>query len=122
MQGKSCRLGRLLWRALGDVLEAHRAVLEPVGEPWGRFGRAGSGPGGVVGGLWKILEAHKGRLGGSQGRLGAVLGALEAMLEPSGRQNAPKMEPKRISNRAMEATRAQNGETLIFLRQYEGFQ
>ena len=42
-----------------------------------------------------VLEAYKRRLGGSLGRLGAVLRALEAMLEPSGCQKAPKMEPKR---------------------------
>ena len=61
-----------------------------------------------------VLEAYKRRLGGFLGRLGAVLGALEAMLEPSGGQKAPKMEPKRLPNRAPEATRAENDETLIF--------
>ena len=69
---------------------------------------------GVLGGAGTALEAYKRRLGGSQGRLGAVLGPLEAMLEPSGGQKAFKMEPKRVPNRAPEATRAENGETLIF--------
>ena len=61
-----------------------------------------------------VLEAYKRRLGGSLGRLGAVLRALEAMLERSGCQKAPKMEPKRVPNRAPEATRAEYCETLIF--------
>ena len=73
-----------------------------------------AGLGGVLGGGGTALEAYKRRLGGSLGRLGALLGALEVMLQPSGRQKAPKMEPKRVSNRAPEATRAGNGETLIF--------
>ena len=54
------------------------------------------------------------RLGGSLGRLGAVLGALEAMLEPSGCQKAPKIEPKCVPSRAPEVTRAENDETLNF--------
>ena len=72
--------------------------------------------GGDLGGLraGTALEAYKKRLGGSHGRLGAVLGPLEAISEPSGGQKAPKMEPKRVPNRAPEATRAENGETLIF--------
>ena len=88
--------------------------MEALGEPRGRLGRAGVGPGGVLGGPGAVLEAYKRRLGGSLGRLGAVLRALEAMLEPSGCQKAPKMEPKRVPNRAPEATRAEYGETLIF--------
>ena len=87
--------------------------MEALGEPWGRLGRAGGGPGGVLGGPGAVLEAYKRRLGGSLGRLGAVLRALEAMLEPSGGQKAPKMEPQRVPNRAPEATRAENDETLI---------
>ena len=87
--------------------------MEVLGEPRGRLGRAGGGPGGVLGGPGAVLEAYKRRLGGSLGRLGAVLRALEAMLEPSGCQKAPKMEPKRVPNRAPEATRAEYGETLI---------
>ena len=67
-----------------------------------------------MGGAGAVLEAYKTRLGRSLGRLGAVLGALEAMLEPPGGQKAPKMEPQRVPNRAPEATRAENGETLIF--------
>ena len=39
---------------------------------------------------------------------------LEAMLEPSGSQKASKLEPKRVPHRAPEATRTDNGETLIF--------
>ena len=61
-----------------------------------------------------VLEAYIRRLGGSLGGLGAILRALEAMLEPSGGQKAPKMDPKRVPNRAPEATRTENGETLIF--------
>ena len=73
-----------------------------------------AGLGGVLGGAGTALEAYKRRLGGSLGRLGAVLGALEAMLQPSGRQQSPKMEFKRAPNRAPEATPAENGKTLIF--------
>ena len=80
-----------------------------------------SGLGGVLGGAGAVLEAYKNRLGASQGRLGAVLGPLEAMLEPSGGQEAPKMEPKRVPNRTPEATRAENGETLIFDDSTEDF-
>jgi len=88
--------------------------LEALGEPKGRLGRAGVGPGGVLGGPGAVLEAYKRRLGGSLGRLGAVLRALEAMLEPSGCQKAPKMEPKQVPDRAPEATRVECGETLMF--------
>ena len=73
-----------------------------------------AGLGGVLGGAGTALEAYKRRLGGSLGRLGAVLGDLEAMLQPSGRQKAPKMEPKMVPNRVPEATRTENGKTLIF--------
>ena len=50
-----------------------------------------AGLGGVLGGAGTALEAHKRRLGRSLDRLRAVLGALEAMLQPSGGQKAPKM-------------------------------
>ena len=53
-------------------------------------------------------------LGGSLGRLGAVLGALQAMLGQSGGRQAPKIVPNRVPNRAPEVTRAENDETLIF--------
>ena len=86
------------WKRLGGSLR--RLAL---GEPWGRLGRTGGGPGGVLGGPG---------VGGSLGRLGAVLGALEAMLETSGGQKAPKIEPKRVPIRAPEVTRAENDETL----------
>ena len=88
--------------------------MEALGEPWGHLGRAGGGPEGVLEGTWAVLEAYKRRLGGSLGRLGAVLGTLEAMLQPPGRQKTPKIRPQRVPNRAPEATRAENGETLIF--------
>jgi len=109
-------LSHLSW----SILEAPRAVLEP----WRRLGRAGGGPGSVLGGLGAILAAYKMRLGGSLGRLGAVLRALEAMLEPSGTQKAPKIEPKRVPNRAPEATRTENCKTLIFnhsTKDFNGF-
>ena len=83
-------------------------------EPWGRPGRAGCGPGDVLGGPGAVLESYKRHRGGYLGRLGAVLGALEAMSEPSRGQKAPKIEPKRIPNRAPEATPGENDETLIF--------
>ena len=67
-----------------------------------------------MGGAGAVLEAYKRRLERSLGRLGAVLGALEAMLEPSGGQKAPKMEPKSSPNRAPKATLAEDAETLIF--------
>ena len=89
--------------------------MEALGQLWGRLGRAGVGPGGVLGGAGAALETYNRRLVGFLGRLGAVLGALEAMLEPSGGQKAPKMSPKRVPNRAPEATRAEYGETLFFL-------
>ena len=73
-----------------------------------------AGLGGVLGGAGTALEAYKRRLGGSLGRLGAVLGSLEAMLQPSGGQKDPKMEPKMVPNRAPEATRTENCETLNF--------
>ena len=60
-----------------------------------------------MGGAGAVPEAYK-------RRLRVVLGALEAMLEPSGGQKASKMEPKRAPHRAPEATRTENGETLIF--------
>ena len=88
--------------------------MEALGEPKGRLGRAGGGPGAFLGGPGTLLEASKKRLGGSPGRLGAVLGALETMLEASGSQKAPQMEPKRVPNRVPEATRIENGETLNF--------
>ena len=68
-----------------------------------------------MGGAGAVLEAYKRRLERSLGRLGAVLGALEAMLEPSGGQKALKMETQRAPNRAPEVTRAEHGETLIFV-------
>ena len=81
--------------------------MEALGEPWGHLGHVGGGLGGVLGGVGAVLEAYK-------RRLRVVLGALEAMLEPSGSQKASKMDPKRASHRAPEATRTDNGETLIF--------
>ena len=73
-----------------------------------------------MGGAGAVLEAYKRRLERSLGRLGAVLRALEAMLESSG-QKAPKMEPKRVPNRAPEATQAEHGETLIFVDSTKDF-
>ena len=96
----SWRLTPPSWRlleSLGDILGALGAVLEMSREGLGQSWRRIRG----------LLEAPP-------GGLGAVLGALEAMLEPSGGQKAPKMEPKRVPNRAPEATRAKNDETLIF--------
>ena len=94
-------------------METSWRVLEDLGEPWGRPGCAGGGLGGILGGHGVVLKAYKRHLGGSLGRLGAVLGALGAMLEPSGGQKAQQIEPKRVPGRAPEATRAENGETLI---------
>ena len=67
-----------------------------------------------MGGAGAVLEVYKRRLERSLGRLGAVLGDLEAMLEPSGGQKAPKMEPKSSPNRAPKTTLAEDAETLIF--------
>ena len=121
MQGNSGRLGKLLGEARGGGLGPQNPLLESswrLTEPSWRLleslGGVLGGLGGVLGGAGAVLEAYKRRLGGSLGRLGAVLRALEAMLEPSGCQKAPKMEPKRVPNRAPEATRAEYGETLIF--------
>ena len=88
--------------------------MEALGKPWGRLGRARGGLGGVLRGAWAVLEAYKRHLGGSQGRRGAVLGALEAMLEPSGSQKAPQMDPKKVPNRVPDTTPTENGETLNF--------
>ena len=63
-----------------------------------------------MGTLGAVLAAYKRRLGRFPGRHGAVLEALRAMLEPYGSQQAPKLERKRAPNRALEATRAENGE------------
>ena len=95
------------WRRLGSYKTSSGELLETswrpwgcLGEPWGCLGRAGGGIGGVLGGPGAVLEAYMKRLGGSLGRLGAVLGALEATLKPYGHPN-----------RALAATRAENGET-----------
>ena len=69
--------------------------------------RAGGGLGGVLGGAGAVLEVYK-------RRLGVVLGALEAMLEPSGSQKASKMEPKKAPHRAPESTWTGHCKTLIF--------
>ena len=98
----------------GELLESSWRLTEPSWRLLESLGGVLGGLGGVLGGAGAVLEAYKRRLEGSLGRLGAVLGALEAMLEPSGSQRAPKMEPKRAPNRAPEATRTENGETLIF--------
>ena len=98
--------------------------MEALGEPWGHLGRAGGGLGGVLGGAGAVLEAYKRRLERSLGRLGAVLGSLECMLEPSGGQKAPKMEPKSSPNRAPKATLAEDAETLFFYdscKDFNGF-
>ena len=71
-------------RHLGRYHSALRGILAALG-------RAGGGPGGVLGGAGAVLEAYKARLGRSLGRLGAILGALEAMLQPPGGQKAPKI-------------------------------
>ena len=68
------------------------------------LGRAGGGPGGVLGGSGAALEPFKRCLGSSPGRLGAVLRALDVRLEPSGSQKGSKMEPKRVLNRAIAGT------------------
>ena len=58
--------------------------MEALGEPWGgRLGRDLGGAASVLGDPGAVLEANNRRLGWSLGRLGAVLGALEAMLAPS---------------------------------------
>ena len=70
------------------------------------------------------LEASKKRLGGSLGRLGAVLGALEPMLEPSGNQKAPKMEPGTVPNRGPEAVRTNSvnsSNTIVFFNGFSCF-
>ena len=93
------------------------ASWEPLDPSWRLLESPGDGFGALGAFLetsWEVLGRSWRCLGGSPGRHGAVLGALEAMLEPSGSQKAPKMEPKRVPNRAPEATRAENGETLIF--------
>ena len=89
--------GELLEAAWGLKTLSWRAVLEALGEPWGHLGRAGDGLGGVLGGAGAVQEASKRRLEGSLGRLGAVLGALETMLEPSGGQKAPQIDPQKLS-------------------------
>ena len=74
----------------------------------------------VLGRLW-TLEAYTRRPEGSLGRLGSILGALEAMLEPFGGEKAPQMKPKTVPNRVPEATRSENAQTLIFDDGTQGF-
>ena len=78
-------------------------------------------PGGVSGALGVVLEVSWEVLGRSWRRIRGVLnapevvlGALEAMLEPSGGQTASKMRFKSSPNRAPKATLAEYAETLIF--------
>ena len=90
--------------------------MEALGEPWGRLGRSGDRPGGVLGARGAVLEAYKRHLGGSQRRLGAALGALEAMLEPSGGHKALKMEAKRDPielQRRLELNIVNSSKTLV---------
>ena len=68
--------------------------MEALGEPCGCLGCAGGSPGGVLGGAGAVPEAYKAHLGRSLGRFGAILGALEAMLQPPGSQKALKIEPQ----------------------------
>ena len=91
------------WR----LLESLRGVLGALGA--------------VLEASWEVLGRSWRRLGGSLGRLGAILGALEIMLEPPGSQKAPKMETERVPNRAPEATRVENDETLVFSNSTEDF-
>ena len=98
----------LPWRAPRGALEAPGAVLEALGDPGRHLGRPGGPFLRCLGGPGAPVEASKKRLGGPLGRLGAVSGALEAMLEPSGSRKAPKMEPGRVPNRGPETIRAQN--------------
>ena len=72
-------------KKLGAVLEAFREVLE---RSWRH--------------IRGVLEAYK-------RRLGAVLGPVEAMLEPSGGQKAPQMEPDMVPNRAPEGFALKTG-------------
>ena len=77
-----------------------------------------------MGGAGAVLEVYKRRLERSLGHLGAVLGALEAMLEASGGQKTPKIETKSSPNRAPKATLAEDAETLIFndsCKDFNGF-
>ena len=91
------------WRRLGGSLSRLGGSWRALGASWARWGHS-----------WRRLERFKTHVGGSLARLGAVLGALEAMLEPSGGEKASQMEPKRVPNRAPEATRDEYGETLFF--------
>ena len=91
----------------GELLEAPWRLPELS---W-RFLESLAGALGVLGAVREVsrevpgavLEAHKALLERSLGRLGAILGALEAMLQPPGGQNAPKIVaqegPKSISFR-----------------------
>ena len=99
-------------------LESSWRLTEPSWKLLESLGGVLGGLRGVLGGAGTALEAYKRRFGGSQGRLVAVLGPLEAMLEPSGSQKVPKMEPGRVPNRGSEATRTQNAnssKTIVFL-------
>ena len=98
------------WRRLGGSL-SRLGLLESLA---GALGVLGAVPEASWGGSGAALEPFKRCLGSSPGRLGAVLRALDVRLEPSGSQKGLKMEPKRVRNRASEATRAEHCETLIF--------
>ena len=102
------------WRRLrasnlspGELLESSWRLTEPSRSLLESLGGVLSGLEDVWGGAGAVLGAYK-------RRRGDVLGPLEAMLEPSGSQKGPKMEPKMVPNRVSEATRADNCETLIF--------
>ena len=98
LQGSRCTLRRLVWRALGGILEAGKAPLEGsleaawrvLEQAWKLLESFGS----VLGALGVVLEPSCEVLGRSWRRLRGVLdapsvvlelslGALEAMLEPS---------------------------------------
>ena len=104
------------WKRLGASKNSSEELFETpwmLSEPsW----RLLDSLGGVLGALGVVLEVSWERAvpEASKRRLRAVLGALEAMLEPSGGQKDSKMKPKRAPHRAPEATRTENGEALIF--------
>ena len=119
LQGNSWRLGNLLhrapgggsglessWRALGGLHSRLGGSWRALGASWVRWGRSWRRLGRCWGHIkmsWRLPGPSWSRLGNSGSHVGAIW-------RPKGAQNRAQKGP----NRAPEATRAENGEHLIF--------
>ena len=86
------------------------AVLEALGEPWGRLGRFED----VWGGAGAPLGAYKRRLERSKKTSKTVFNDHRG-------QQGPKMDPGRGSKRGPKSSLAGNAEIIKTLTQYTGF-